>query len=99
MKSNILLILLLCVSMVTLACVAAPAAIPTPTSSNVPRPTEQPTPERMTVIAETLHIRNAPSGVALKDYLKSGDVVTIYERDGNWCRIGVRKWVACWWLK
>lgn len=97
MKSNILLILLLCISILTLACIAAPAAIPTPTASSVPRPTA--TQEVMTVIAETLHIRNAPSGVALKDYLKSGDVVTIYERDGNWCRIGVRKWVACWWLK
>ena len=98
MKSHFRLILLLCVSIVTLACVTTPA-IPTPTASSVPRPTEQPTPEQMTVTAEMLHIRDNPSGVALKDYLKSGDVVIVLERSGNWCKIGQGEWVACWWLK
>ena len=97
MKQHFHLVLLLCVAMFTLACIATPAAIPTSTVSSVPRPTA--TQEVMTVIAETLHIRDNPSGVVQNEYKQYGDKVTVLERKGNWCKIERSQWVACWWLK
>lgn len=59
----------------------------------------------MIVTAETLHIRNAPDGVVVKEYLSRGDEVTVYQREvkngWEWCQIRLmpKRWVACWWLR
>lgn len=55
-----------------------------------------------TVTAEKLHIRNAPNGVALKHYLKAGNVVTVQSvvmvGDFAWCQIAAAEWAACKYL-
>lgn len=59
-----------------------------------------PATSEMTVIAEVLHVRNGPNGTVI-DYLHSGDLVTVYQQSGTWCRISdtAPRWVACWWLE
>jgi len=86
----------------TLAC-GVSSQIPPEVLTSVPTFTPQTSTEvtEMIVIADTLHIRNAPNGQVLKPYLVRGQKVTILDReikDGyEWCKIEAG-WVACWWL-
>jgi len=89
-------------TLATLAC-GAQASLPVDTQMPTPTSTEVNSTDVGVVIADTLHIRNAPNGQVLKPYLVRGQKVTILDRkikDGyEWCKIEAGKWVACWWLR
>ena len=46
------------------------------------------------VTAYSLNVRSGPgSSAPIVGSLKVGDLVTVYETVGSWCRIGVNRWV------
>ena len=51
------------------------------------------------VTAYSLNIRSGPgSSAPVVGSLKVGDLVTVYETLGDWCRIGDNRWVHGDWL-
>ena len=51
------------------------------------------------VTAYSLNVRSGPgSSAPIVGSLKVGDLVTVYETVGSWCRIGDNEWVHGDWL-
>lgn len=72
-----------------------------PTPEPTPTPTPAPITQKYKVKVKTvLNVRRGP-GVkyAVVDKLKNGTIVTVYEKSGNWGRIGKDRWSCMTYLK
>jgi hypothetical protein len=95
--------LVLLLSLAVLAC-GVQTAIPQPIATDTAQPLAiQPTapPESAVVIADSLNVREcgAYECASVGKWLRRGETVAVYERDGDWCRVGAGEWVACWWIR
>jgi uncharacterized protein YgiM (DUF1202 family) len=103
--NRLLLLLPLLLLACTLSSVNTESGINTPRAKVLaitPQPTQtEQAPDIRTVTADTLNVRSCPStscaGVDVLEHGQSVNVIRVTR--SNWCQIGDKKFVACWWLE